>query len=119
MAMHQRRLSPDERRAYLFPYDSWANRVGVHRFVRDIPMEANHPSRAVLEGIAAALPLFASHPVLIQWGGRDFCFDVRFLARWREILPEAACDLLADAGHYVLEDGGAAVRGRIAAFLEA
>ena len=34
MAMASRRLSWDERRAYLFPYNSWANRIAVHRFVR-------------------------------------------------------------------------------------
>jgi cis-3-alkyl-4-acyloxetan-2-one decarboxylase len=41
-----------ERRGYLYPYDSWANRIGVHRFVRDIPMEAGHPSRPALEEVA-------------------------------------------------------------------
>jgi cis-3-alkyl-4-acyloxetan-2-one decarboxylase len=117
MAMKSRRLTPDERRAYLLPYDSWANRVAVHRFVRDIPMGRDHPSRPILERTAAALPSLASHPILIQWGGRDFCFNDRFLARWREIYPEAACERHGDLGHYVLEDGGERVRGRICAFL--
>ena len=31
--MHRRKLMPDEKRAYLFPYDSWANRVAVSAFV--------------------------------------------------------------------------------------
>jgi haloalkane dehalogenase len=45
--------------------------------------------------------------VSIVWGGRDFCFHDAFLARWREILPEARITRLADVGHYVLDDGGA------------
>jgi haloalkane dehalogenase len=118
MAMHRRRLTRDERRAYLFPYDSWAHRVGVHRFVRDIPMEKSHPSRAVLEGIERGLPQFATRPILIQWGGRDFCFNDRFLARWRTLFPGATWDRHADAGHYVLEDAGEAIVPRIREFLK-
>jgi cis-3-alkyl-4-acyloxetan-2-one decarboxylase len=54
MAMASRRLSWNERRGYLFPYDSWANRIAVHRFVRDIPLEEDHPSRRELLRIAEA-----------------------------------------------------------------
>lgn len=117
MAMHARRLTPDERRAYLFPYDSWANRVAVHRFVRDIPMEPGHPSRATLEAVARGLPGLAKVPKIILWGGRDFCFDDRFLGRWRELYPGADAERFPEAGHYVLEDAGIAVRRRIADFL--
>ena len=117
MAMHARRLTALERRGYLFPYDSWANRIGVHRFVRDIPMEASHPSRPVLERIAAALPRLGAAPKLILWGGRDFCFHDGFFSRWREIYPRAAVEHYAEAGHYVLEDAGAAARRRIGDFL--
>lgn len=117
MAMHARRLTPAERRGYLFPYDSWANRVGVHRFVRDIPMEPGHPSRRAIEAVARGLGTLGPHPKLLLWGGRDFCFDDRFLGRWREIYPDALCERYPDAGHYVLEDAGPGIRTRIAAFL--
>jgi haloalkane dehalogenase len=117
MAMHARRLTPDERRGYLFPYDSWAHRIAVHRFVRDIPMEPDHPSRGTIEAIARELPRLAAHSKLILWGGRDFCFDDRFLEHWREIFPEAACERYPDAGHYVLEDAGIPIRRRIGEFL--
>ena len=118
MAMHRRRLTRDERRGYLFPYDSWTNRIGVYRFVQDIPMERNHPSRATLEEIERNLTQFAAHPILIQWGGKDFCFDDRFLARWQALFPAAACDRYADAGHYVLEDASDEICPRISAFLK-
>jgi len=118
MAMHARRLTTDERRGYLLPYDSWAHRIGVHRFIRDIPMEAAHPSRAALEAIAARLPEFAGHVGLILWGGRDFCFDDYFLSRWRALYPQAECVRYPEAGHYVLEDGGAEVRHRIRQYFQ-
>ena len=117
MAMHERRLAADERRGYLFPYDSWAHRIGVHRFVRDIPLELAHPSRPAIEEIARELPRLLLQPKLIVWGGRDFCFDRHFLARWVELFPHAEVDFRAEAGHYVLEDAGADARRRIAEFL--
>ena len=32
-------LSAERRRAYLWPYDNWAHRVAIARFVQDIPMK--------------------------------------------------------------------------------
>lgn len=104
MAMASRRLTWQERRGYLFPYGSWASRVGVNAFVRDIPMEKDHPSRAALEEVAAGLGRLRTSEKLIVWAGRDFCFDGRFLSRWREIYPDARIERLERAGHYVLED---------------
>jgi cis-3-alkyl-4-acyloxetan-2-one decarboxylase len=118
MAMHARRLTPDERAGYLWPYDSWAHRVAVHRFVRDIPLEPTHPSRATLEAIAARLPDLAANVGLILWGGRDFCFDDYFLSRWRALYPQAECVRYPDAGHYVLEDAGPDIRRRICEFFQ-
>ncbi len=117
MAMASRRLTWDERRAYLFPYGSWADRIGVHQFVRDIPMEPGHRSRAVLEEVARRLPGLAQHEKLIVWGARDFCFDEGYLSRWRELYPDARIVRLERAGHYVLEDAGADARSPIGEFL--
>jgi haloalkane dehalogenase len=117
MAMTSRRMTWDERRGYLHPYGSWAARIGVHRFIRDIPLEADHPSRPALEGIEARLQSLARHEKLILWGGRDFCFDDTFLSRWREIYPGARVERLQRAGHYVLEDAGAQARALASAFL--
>ncbi|OAM91183.1 alpha/beta hydrolase [Termitidicoccus mucosus] len=120
MAMHRRRLTRDEKRGYLYPYRSWANRVAVHQFVRDIPLEIDHPSRPVLEDIEEKLPLLAGpeHPKLLIWGKRDFCFNKHFLKRWRKIYPDALIVRFKDAGHYLLDDGGEEVRVRIATFLK-
>ena len=118
MAMASRRLTWEERKGYLYPYDSWADRIGVHRFIRDIPLEKDHPSRQALEAVTEGLPRLSRHPKMILWGGRDFCFDDTYLSRWREIYPNARVDRVEGAGHYVLEDAGADARGRVAAFLK-
>ena len=44
MAMHRQALTAEVKRGYLFPYDSWANRIGVARFVADIPMRPDIPA---------------------------------------------------------------------------
>lgn len=105
MAMHARRLTAAERQGYLLPYDSWANRVAVDAFVKDIPLEPDHVSHATLRRIEQGLVQFRSHPVNIVWGGKDFCFDLHFLDEWKRFLPQANVTLLPKVGHYVLDDG--------------
>lgn len=117
MAMHRRRLTTDEARGYLLPYDSWANRVAVSAFVRDIPLDASHPSWPTLQATEKSIGQFSDRPVLIEWGGQDFCFNDSFLAGWRERLPHASVHRMADAGHYVLEDARDEVVPRITEFL--
>ena len=119
MAMHRHRLTADEKLGYLWPYDSWANRVAVNAFVQDIPMSRADPSWATLQEIEASLAQFRSRPTLVEWGGRDFCFNDHFLLRWRQILPEAEVHRIADAGHYVLEDAREEVVPRVRDFLTA
>ncbi len=119
MAMNRRRLTASEQNGYLFPYDSWANRVAVSAFVRDIPLAAAHPSWSALAEVEQGLRHFRDRPALVVWGGRDFCFNDSFLARWRAVLPQADVHRLADAGHYVLEDARDEVVPRITAFVRA
>jgi len=104
MAMHRRALSAEEKRGYLWPYRSWSDRVAVSEFVRDIPLDPSHRSWAALAAVERGLAQFRDRPVQVCWGGQDFCFDDHFLARWREVFPQARVNRIADAGHYVLDD---------------
>ena len=104
MTMHRRRLTRLEKRAYLWPYDTWENRVAVDAFVRDIPRHPGDPSWSTLKEIEGALVDFQEHRSMIIWGGRDFCFNHQFHHEWRRYLPGAAVQWIDDAGHYVLED---------------
>jgi pimeloyl-ACP methyl ester carboxylesterase len=104
MAMHRRSLSSHEKRAYLLPYDSWANRVAVSAFVQDIPLGPTHSSWRTLTAVADGLKSFQDRPVLIIWGGRDFCFNESFRRTWVGHFPQAEQKLISDAGHYVMED---------------
>jgi haloalkane dehalogenase len=118
MAMHRRRLSNEEQRGYLWPYDSWAHRVAVSAFVQDIPMSPAHPTWQTLAGVEAGLEQFRDREALMVWGGRDFCFNDSFLNRWRELLPAATVRRIADAGHYVLDDARAESVPLLKSFLQ-
>ncbi len=90
--------------AFLLPYNSWRNRIATLRFVQDIPLSANDPSWQTLKEIEQGLHLFRNNPMLIAWGGKDFCFNDHFYQEWQTRFPQAHCHYFADAGHYVLED---------------
>ena len=97
-------LAPEVKAGLVAPYDSWANRVAVQRFVEDIPMSPSHPSWATLTEVAAGIAQFRDRPARIAWGERDWCFTPAFRAEWEERLPNAQVHRYEDAGHYVIED---------------
>lgn len=90
--------------AYLFPYDTYDNRIAIYSFVQDIPMRPSHLSYSVLKDIELHLPALREKPMMICWGKQDFCFNDAFLAEWRRRFPSATVYEFANAGHYVVED---------------
>jgi haloalkane dehalogenase len=97
-------LSPDVKAGLMAPYDNWAHRVAIDRFVHDIPLSRRHPTWQVLEDIEAGLPSLANRPVQMHWGMRDWCFRPSCLEQLLTHLPQAEVQRYADAGHYVVED---------------
>ena len=89
---------------YLAPYDNWDNRVAVQRFVEDIPIEANHPTKGFGEALQRQLPEFAERPHLIIWGNQDFVFHHYFRDGWKEAIPDAEIHEFDHANHFVVED---------------
>jgi haloalkane dehalogenase len=111
------RLTADVRAGLLAPYDNWAHRIAIDRFVGDIPFSPRHPTWRVLENIEAGLPSLAGLPIQLIWGMRDWCFRPdcleRFLSRW----PNAEAHRLEDCGHYVVEDAHERIVPLMRAFL--
>ncbi|HEY0860998.1 MAG TPA: alpha/beta fold hydrolase [Pseudoxanthomonas sp.] len=100
----ERRMPADVRRAYVSPYDTWANRISTIRFMQDIPLGPRDRAWPLLEAAGKALPSFADRPAFLGWGLKDFVFDRHFLDGFRAALPNAEVHAYEDAGHYVLED---------------
>lgn len=113
----QKKLPRLVKKGYLLPYDSFENRIAVSRFVQDIPMEKTHPTYNILLEIESKLTSL-SHPKLILWGGRDFCFNQHFYERWRQIYPDAEVHWYEEAGHYILEDAKEDVAQRMMNFIK-
>lgn len=111
-----KRMDSATDRAYLLPYDSWKNRIATLRFVQDIPLSSMDPSWQTLGEIEAGLHLFRDTPMLICWGGKDFCFNDHFYHEWQRRFPQARCHYFQDAGHYVLEDAYERIAPLVAAF---
>ncbi len=112
------RMTPLVKDAYLAPYDSWAHRIAVQRFVEDIPLAPGDRSWPLVKEVSDKLEQFRKVPLLICWGRKDFVFDDAFLAEWRRRLPEAEVHVFEDAGHYVLEDKHEEIAGLMRAFFK-
>ncbi|MCE9554226.1 MAG: alpha/beta fold hydrolase [Planctomycetes bacterium] len=98
------RLTPEVCAGLLAPYDSWANRIAIQRFVEDIPTRTDHPTWPALKALEQGLPRMADRPVQLIWGMQDWCFSPECLRRFQGIFPTAEVHELADASHYVVED---------------
>jgi cis-3-alkyl-4-acyloxetan-2-one decarboxylase len=110
-------LSPLARQMYLAPYNSWAHRIAVLRFVQDIPLRPGDPSYDLVTQTQDNLHKLRGLPMLICWGERDFVFDRHFLSEWSARFPDAQIHRFPDAGHYVLEDAAAAIVPLVRDFL--
>jgi len=91
-------------KAYCAPYNSWANRIAVHRFVQDIPLKPGDTSWKTVVETASKLSVLKDKPFFLGWGEHDFVFDRHFLAEWQQRFPNAEQHIFPDCGHYVLED---------------
>jgi haloalkane dehalogenase len=115
----RRPLAPAVKAGLLAPYNSYANRLAVLRFVQDIPLGPGDPSYGAVRDTAERLKVLAEVPMLICWGMRDFVFDADYLAEWRRRFPQAEVKSFPDAGHYLFEDAPREAVERVRLFLEA
>ena len=105
------------RDAYIAPYDSWANRIAIHRFVQDIPLVPGDRAYDTLVFTENRLDLFKTTPMFIAWGALDPVFDRHFLDEWVRRFPNAEVHAYADSGQYILEDQSEAIIPLVVEFL--
>lgn len=107
------------KKAYIFPYNNWHNRIAIARFVQDIPLSnEQHPSWKTLKRIERGLSLLNKKPMMICWGAKDFCFNDHYLKEWLRRFIDVQLHRYSDAGHYVLEDAGDEILDCIQEFLK-
>lgn len=110
-------MSNEIKNGFLHPYNNWANRVAVWRFVKDIPYEPNHPTSSLLKETENSLQNYKNTPILACWGMKDFCFHGGFLKSWQQKLPHIIAHKFEESGHYLLEDNFEGCRSKIEPFL--
>ncbi len=113
----ENKMKPEVAAGFVMPYDNWHNRISTLRFVQDIPMNPGHPSFETLYDIDLRLSILANKPVLVQWGGKDWCFNDSFYNEWLRRFPDMQADYYSDAGHYVLEDALGRILPRVREFI--
>jgi cis-3-alkyl-4-acyloxetan-2-one decarboxylase len=105
------------KRGLLAPYDNWRNRIGIDRFVFDIPLSKKTETCQLLQKIEDGLTSLADKPCLIMWGMRDWCFRPECLRRLQRHIPKARSIEFAGAGHYVMEDAAPEVVAALTSFV--
>jgi haloalkane dehalogenase len=113
----RKRMPPEVADAYCAPYNSWAHRIAVHRFVQDIPLRPGDRAWDAMAEVENGMERLKGKPMLIGWGERDFVFDVSFLAEWQRRFPDSQVLRFPDCGHYILEDAAEELIPAIRQFL--
>lgn len=116
-AVHGHRFDRDVWTGYLAPYDSWAHRIALLRFVQEIPLEAHHPNRVLLDELASRLGQFTHLPHLVVWGLKDPIFHRGYLSAWRRQFPGAEVHEIAGASHWVVEEAHERILSLVQEFL--
>jgi pimeloyl-ACP methyl ester carboxylesterase len=111
------RFTRGVRAGYLFPYDSWAHRIAILRFVQEIPLERGHPNRPLMDDLERRLSVVKELPHLIVWGLQDRVFHRGFLEGWRQRIPTAEVHALEDASHWVVDEAPEKIVALVRAFL--
>jgi pimeloyl-ACP methyl ester carboxylesterase len=113
-----KRLPKEIRDAYCAPYETYDDRLATLRFVQDIPLVPGDAAYGAVSKVEAGLGLFASTPILLLWGMKDFVFRPEVLEVFEKHWPHAEVHRFATAGHYVLEDAADEIPGILRSFLE-
>jgi len=97
------KLSNTIKKGYLLPYDNFENRIATARFVKDIPLNKDHPTYPTLLEIETRLQTVTC-PKMFLWGAQDFCFTTNFLDKWKEFYPNAETKIYKDEKDDILEE---------------
>lgn len=97
-------ISGEIKKGFFYPYDSWKNRIAIHRFIHDIPFSKSHPTRKTVEDVGSSLLKLNDKPIQVHWGMKDPVFNIHYLKQFKKEFPNAEYNEYKDAGHFVLED---------------
>ena len=117
--LHQERITPAMRDAYLAPHPTYASRTAILVFPREIPGGPTGRVADFLGEVEADLPRLTDKPTMIAWAMKDVAFLPEYLEEpWLRDFPNADVLRLPDAGHYLQEDAHERIVPRLLAHLD-
>lgn len=93
------RFSPRERAAILGPFENRRAREHLQNYLYGIRAE-----REMFQGLGARLKVLGQTPALFLYGAHDNGFKAGFPELWKRLLPNSRTVVLAESGHFPLED---------------
>lgn len=113
----RRTLSDEEKAAYDAPFPDAASQAGARALPLLVPRTDDDPGAARLSWAREELSRWHA-PTLVVWGGGDAVFPSSIGESFARTIPD--CDefeVIPDAGHFLQEDAGHRIGGRIARFV--
>ncbi len=118
-AISKRGMSELEARAYHHVYDEPESDAVVLTWPRTIPLREGDRGYADMAAIERGLPELHDVPTLLLWGRQDSVFGESYANRLKELLPNAAGPyVIENADHFMQDDAGLEIAGRIVEFLQ-
>lgn len=114
---HRNRIGKPERAAYLAPHARWGTRAALVAYPRLMPLEEDHPTRALASRIEAGLQKLADKPVLVCHGLKDPGYQAGLLTLGKDRFPDAEVHEFEDASHFLQEDAHERIIPMIIEFL--
>ena len=110
----RRKLTPLRHKHFVAAFPNASSRHGTYGFLRSTIDRDDY-----LERLWARREQLASIPALVIWGRADRLITPVHLARWKEALPAARFEELADVGHFPLDEAPELLVPRVDWFLSA
>ena len=116
--MHQDRITPEMRAAYLAPHPTYASRTAILVFPREIPADSTGRVADFMGEVEEGLASLRDKPTMIAWAMKDIAFLPQYLDDlWLPAFPNADVLRLPDAGHYLQEDAHERIVPKLVAHL--
>ena len=103
MNKHAKDLAAETKANYLFPYDSYDNRIAIQKFIQDIPVARWHCSWMTILHIQRRIHFLKQLPVYIVWGRKSKLFGKGVHSKWRKYLPQAKYAKFTNSHFFMLE----------------
>ncbi len=115
---HKDRFTPAVKEGYLAPYGSYEERRAILRFIQEIPLEADHPTRKLVGELERGLPDLVGLPHLVCWGLKDPVFHPGYLEAWKQWVPHGEYHEYEDVGHWIVDEVPDRIVPLVRGFLE-